>query len=390
MAKVNIVTVGGCGQNVGSDVIKHLKTNKLTNDVVGYRLYSSEEVVSDATSFDPTCFDTTYRFKSSDIGGKELKGSGGDRKENFPHYVEGVKDFMNTLKGKPLHKAMTGDAINVVIFSGSKGTGSTAGPILMKYLLEANIPFFSVLVVDNTDELTIINCVNTIESINGVAKNTRSNPLVYIGENNVDGKGELDINEDVCAVVEAMALLGLGKVNGLDEADYNTFVDVRKYTKLHFEPAMMVLSAINSNKDEYGNDIPIKLNTNLKPAVARYIVNAQGDSHATVKSKHAPTGVISNDSLILNTPLVLANCFGAQYYVSRLDEAYEDIEVDTGVQTLNSNIGDKVKAEKAKNDARAKELEAEAEQAKALQSLDNDDSSTDDDDDEEWHEGFIL
>ena len=132
--QLNIIGVGGCGSNVTSHVTKLLKDNGIGCPVKSYRLYSSEDDNGHT-------FDVSHKFVSKGlVNDTELTGSGGDRKVNLPHYVVGVKEFLTSQqRSGSISKAKDGKAVNVVIFSGSKGTGSTAGPILAKYLLEKEV-----------------------------------------------------------------------------------------------------------------------------------------------------------------------------------------------------------------------------------------------------------
>lgn len=366
---VNVIGIGGCGVNTATDVVNRLRSNKNFDKVNAYKLYSSDDNESQNDSgleevTKPLSFDVSFRFTSTDVDKTILRGSGGDRKENLFNYIPGVKQFINELKNKPLHKAITGEAVNILLFSGSKGTGSTAGPIMIKYLTELNIPFFAVLVVDNTDEITIINCINTIKTINNFAKTTNSNPLVYVAQNNVDGKTEIDVNKDISDVCEVMAFMGIGKANELDESDYNSLIDIRKYSSLKMKPTAMVLSLLA--KDEYNN---LKTVTKFTPVIARYIKENKSVNHGTVRAKHSATGYAPKNSFKLETPIVITNSLGIQYYIDALEDTFNEVKTKIEVKDIVSTID--------------------------LNKDNIDDgisivNPNDDIDEDEWHQGFIL
>ena len=378
MARINIIGLGGAGTNVGGDVLNHLRDNCDFEEVHGYRLYSSDDENT------PVGFDDSYRFRDGGINGEELKGSGGDRKSNVPAYVEGIREFLNESKVfKQLEKATHNKAVNVLLFSGSKGTGSTAGPILMKMLTEKNIPFVTFMVTDNADELSIINNVNTLRTIVNISKQSRSNPLIYIGENNrLVGKevSEQEVNDDICTVVETICVMGVGKVNDLDEADTTSFIDIKRYHDLNTPASPMVLKVLD--KDEYGNFIPVE---GLTTVLARTITTSPDSKVSKVKAKHNPKGWISQDKVNFELDTIITSNIGIQKYLTNLEDAYEENSVKVEVKPIESKLDKLVKANV---------VTTNYQEEKELELISNptyeESKSKDDEDDDGWVTGFLI
>lgn len=239
MKAVNIYSCGGFAMGVCSS---------LTGD--GYDIaYIDSSKSNENPNVDPdrVCYVS---------GVKGVGGSGGHRANNYKHIQDKVPGFLEDFPPTDL---------NIVVFSLSGGTGSTAGPLITSYLQRNGHPTVCVVLGDPTSEKFLENTINTLKSLEGISGNTGLPVVVSYHENGVHSWGETD--ELVAYAIEALASLGSQQNAYMDIMDVTNFFqysnvtnslsqlacldifDTRQAAMKSVEP--IAIASLYTNRDEY-------------------------------------------------------------------------------------------------------------------------------------------
>ena len=189
-----------------------------------------------------------HLIKKSTTGGTDVTGSGGDRKTNAQHIIPGVKDFLDNNK---MSSKETG-VFYVVVFAASSGSGSVIGPMVIKNLLEKNIPTVVVMIGDSTNGLSAINTLNTIATLHAIANGTKK-PLsvMYVNNesfmNNGAASAIKEANRSVFNSLSALTLFLSGVNHELDNQDMINIIDQSNYSTINIKPGLYALNAFSKD-----------------------------------------------------------------------------------------------------------------------------------------------
>lgn len=109
--------------------------------------------------------------------------------------------------------------IAVVIFSLSGGSGSVAGPLIVKALTRKDKPVLVVTVADGRSTVDCENSIKTIRSLENIAKNSYVNMLLF--DNSVAGWEEVD-KSILVKLHQFTSAINLNNINFLDKSDIVT------------------------------------------------------------------------------------------------------------------------------------------------------------------------
>jgi hypothetical protein len=259
MNKIILHGVGGCGISVLSKLagILNEEIDGLCS-IVYHTVDTTDKnfkYVSDKFP-ENNLFKVTPKKLSDDF----IDGSGGDRSLNPDSIIESVKKYLDDRSY--LNKAK--GEIHLVIFSTSGGSGSIIGSMILKGLLEKNIPVIAAVVADENSILAVNNTVKTIKSLDGIAKHTKK-PIPVFYENNTRYSKNLDqAYEDVETSI-LMLIQTLRTFNGdIKDIDFQDLVSLISPTNKDFELQNTIYNlAINLGD--------IKLDSPIKPLSIRMI-----------------------------------------------------------------------------------------------------------------------
>lgn len=162
-------------------------------------------------------------FKEEDIFIlNNVDGSGKVRKENHEEISNVIKQIL--LQIEP------GD-LNVVVFSASGGSGSVLGPLLMAELLERQLPAVCVVVGSDESIITATNTLNTLKSLESIAKRTDT-PVVMYYEQNDRERGRSEVDKQLHLAVSTLAVLGSKRNREMDSKDISNWVRFNKTTSV--------------------------------------------------------------------------------------------------------------------------------------------------------------
>ena len=210
---VNIFSVGGCGINV-------LKKLELTDEMANVKRCFVDTSMSNLRNV-TVGEDEVFLFEGVD-------GSGKVRAEN--HEIIG-KHAKHILAKFPPSK------FNIVISSGSGGSGSVLGPTLASNIQGTDSQVVVILVGSTSSEIEIENSMKTLMSYDSVAHRTKSPIVMHYLENSKESPRAV-IDDAAIAAVKALLVLFSGQNDELDTADLRHWLDHKDLNKelvsLHF------------------------------------------------------------------------------------------------------------------------------------------------------------
>lgn len=212
MSELRAYCVGGCAINVGSLWHQSLQTLPVAKvNFVGVDTSNNNRPDNDAFPVERP---------ANTRGGGKLRGL---NRDVIPELVEQV-----VMKHKP------GD-FNIVIFSGGGATGSSAGPYLVRRLMELGIPVVSLIVLDRSSDTEFENTVNCMRSMDGQRKYFQMPVVMDLIENDESlTRGE--VNKQI---VDRLNLLSIFLTDEHEESDFEDVSNLLNYSKvIEIPPAL--------------------------------------------------------------------------------------------------------------------------------------------------------
>lgn len=227
--KLRIYAAGGCGINISS-------------------IYSENDEEVGAAKTYPVFVDTSRsNLVRAGIAGeqnvfllKDVDGSGKVRRDNHDTIAKNIKQLVQQFS--PLD-------FNVVVFSASGGSGSVFGPLILSELLSRNLPAICVVIGSNESAITAQNTVNTLKSLESIAKRTEVPVVMHYGENTLESKRS-DVDLRARAMIAGLSYLASGENSELDSRDLLNWVQFHRTTKVQACLATVdfYLGATDANK----------------------------------------------------------------------------------------------------------------------------------------------
>ena len=221
--KANIIlhAVGGAGINISNEILEKYDFDNLANLEI-YSLDSTDKTVQAY----PDLEETFYLIRSEKRRNRGLDGSGGERKNPalVKEYAANVKNYLDEFN---LAEPKV-ENFHIVIHSGSGGTGSTAGALLIQELIQAGNVVIPVTIVDNSSLLFTNNSIKTIESLENIANKNKVAMPIVVYNNTIDGvtnrSTEKEINEKVITLMYLLGTALSGKIRNIDNEDMRKFL----------------------------------------------------------------------------------------------------------------------------------------------------------------------
>ena len=239
--KLNIYACGGMGTNALSFFLKNGLLD-LGEEFSSIKYHTIDTTSKTVDSY-PELKDTFYQIKSTLLSSEALDGMAGERKNTtvVKEVLKGVTSFIdaNVTSAK-------GD-YHVVIFSGSGGSGSIAGSLLINELIKQDLTVIPVVAGDSSTLFYVNNTINTLASLNGIAKAAKvALPVIYF-DNNYDGTATTSavtaVNNDLLRILKVLALFTSGSVRDIDHQDMYNFLMPSRYTTIEVDPGVYNLTA---------------------------------------------------------------------------------------------------------------------------------------------------
>lgn len=261
-----------------------------------------------------------YAIESLSHGGKDINGSGGERRTNASSIAPEVKGYLDKLG---YHVEKTGE-YHIVVFSGSGGSGSVIGPNILRNLLERKIPVVAVVIGDTSNGLSALNTRNTIGTLEHITTKIvkAALPVVYINNTNVGGNanGRKKTNEMLYSSLSTVALFLSGINKDIDGQDMVGFFSPSSYNTISVSPGIYGLSLYGSGTS-IGDDESI-------PIIGRTLSIPGVDTGELPKMLHHKDGhVVSDDAItIYKGQFPLHMVLHANYFKRHHDDLAKVIE----------------------------------------------------------------
>lgn len=279
--KLRVIACGGSGINIAGSVIDNISVlGEGFCDVDTTYIDTSKNNI-DKIGYEGSNF---WMVKTKDFSKDVISGSGGERRTNSEDITENIKEFLNKHN---FTKPVVGEYA-IVIASASGGTGSVLLPVIVKSLMERNVPVIAVVVGDTSNGLSAINTLNTLTGLNIIATKKVKKPLSIVYVNNT-AMGEADThsaeasaNKKIFNTLGTLSMFLSGDNGDIDSQDMINFVDQSNYKTIDIKPGLYGLVTYSGE---------VSLPEHAVPTVGRTLT-VPGDSPAIdVTLLHHKTGV---------------------------------------------------------------------------------------------------
>lgn len=265
MSQISIFACGGCGINLGKQLLKFQNTE--------------EEGYSDLKVF---FIDTSKsNFGKVEIPEDQvylldgLDGSGKKRDSNYAIISEKTKEIVNKFKHSDL---------NIVIHSASGGSGSTSGPVLVGELVK-KAPTVVIIVGSTDSRIETDNTIKTLKSYEVISKRLDLPiPALYYENSKTTPRAQID-NEIKLDIV-LLSILFSGDNEELDSADLNNFLNYNKVTS--YESGLSNIRMVT--------DIVSSIEKNETVASVATLTNTSTDSSIDVFVEYQAVGFINENA----------------------------------------------------------------------------------------------
>ena len=271
--KIRLHALGGAGTNI----TKYIQANIVKEGIcdIEYNFLDASDDL-DVKQVVGNC----VKVKSEQIKGV-INGSGGVRSTNVAAIKETVETYCNTL-------IKDGSAIDVIIMSGSGGSGSTIGNILIKDLLERGHAVYLLLINDATNDLYASNTLSTLATLSKVSKALNKNIVIsdYTNESTKDKPYLMSMginNEKMKTHIECLAFMFAGGHEDMDTKDVIGMFDTSGYPDM---PSGLLFNTLHHG-DVQGNY-----------ALARILIDTKTFDVATPlpKARHTGMGTVREEN----------------------------------------------------------------------------------------------
>lgn len=179
---------------------------------------------------------------------KDKDGSGGLRSENHQEIAKVVRNI--------LQEQEPGD-FNIVVFSASGGSGGVAGTLILKELLQRDLPVVAIVVGGWESNLATENTLKTLQSLDNLATNVLQKPIVvYYAQNNPDVKRS-EVDHSIARVITTLSVLASRENEAMDGQDILHWAQYHRVTKV--KPSMALLEVYDNNGDVERHKTPISI-----------------------------------------------------------------------------------------------------------------------------------
>lgn len=207
IGRVRIYGCGGGGLNIGKEYLEPGHTGDLANIEVAF-IDTSDSNLEDRLQ------DHTWLFD-------ELDGSGAIRHSNANIIAKHIPDI--------LRKFEPGD-VNIVIFTLAGGTGSVAGPLILKELLERGEMAVGIVIGAKQSLRNAENTIASVKTLDSIAQMTKKPVILHLGINADRTVSDKNVDSEAHLMISALAVLCSRRNHGLDTADLRSFFDFTRST----------------------------------------------------------------------------------------------------------------------------------------------------------------
>lgn len=200
---------GGAGMNIGA-MMEFIRGKEETGMATFDVCYID---TSSANYHESIPTDSIYFFTN-------LDGSGGIRNEHNVKIAECVRPILQ--KFPPMD-------INIVISSGSGGSGSVVAPSIVSELLVQDKQVVAIMIGDTQSRISIKNTLKTLMSYSGVSKTRSKSLALYYAENSKETP-QKEVDSGIMRFIVGLAVAYSRENKGLDSKDLYNMLNFDRVT----------------------------------------------------------------------------------------------------------------------------------------------------------------
>ena len=187
-----------------------------------------------------------------------ISGSGGERRTHSVDIAANVSEYLDQNK---ILRRVPGE-YHIVVASASGGSGSVISAMLVKNLLERNIPTIAVIIGDSSNGLSANNTLDTLGSLNSIAVTTnKALAVIYVNNHGLIDNGmhsAIDkANKILFNTMSTVALFLSSENEALDSQDMTNIIDQSNYKKIPIPAGLYGLAIYSKNIELPKNVIPM-------------------------------------------------------------------------------------------------------------------------------------
>lgn len=230
--KMRIWGCGGAGVNLAAHYYNHPAQDNFAEIIVGMVDTSR----SNLSKLGNIADEDVYL-----VGAGTEDGAGKIRKDIHSKVVESLPEIMGKFNDGDFH---------VVLFSLSGGSGSVIGPLVLGELVKRGHSAVGIAIGSHESTLTAVNTVNTLRSLDNLARNTVKAPLVVAFHNNHENTKKDEVNAAVLQQISELALLVSRAHHGLDKSDIQSWLRFDRHSNNQAQLAIFdICDSVESVKE---------------------------------------------------------------------------------------------------------------------------------------------
>ncbi|MNO19229.1 cell division protein FtsZ [compost metagenome] len=199
---------GGGGVNIAKEYLEEGHSSDIANIDVCF-------IDTSDSNLEDRLVDKTWLFEG-------LDGSGAIRQENADAIAKAVPDIVR--KFQPAE-------MNVVVFTLAGGTGSVAGPLILKKLLEEGHMAVGIVIWAQQAIKNAENTIGGVKTLDSISRSTGAPAIVQLGFNKNGQVTDKAVDNEAHLMITSLAMLCSRRNHGLDTADLKSLFNFTKSTK---------------------------------------------------------------------------------------------------------------------------------------------------------------
>ena len=233
-----------------------------------------------------------HQIVSMANSGDGIDGSGSERKTHANDIVDSVKKCLDNNK---YFERVKGE-YHVVCASASGASGSISSNQIVKHLIMRDIPVVAVVIGDSSNLLYTKNTINTLASLDAVAKQTgKAITVIYINNhsmmnvNNGIAKAEKEVNKYIGNILTTLSLFLSNEHENIDNEDMYNILVPSNYKQIKVQPGLYGLMFFSKEIKPIENAIPV---------IGRSLTLSNKDVDLSISLLHHKFGVITSTNAI--------------------------------------------------------------------------------------------
>lgn len=217
-------------------------------------------------------------YQIEGVNGEEIDGSGMERKTNLKAAQIAVPDILNQYPARD---------INIVVHSGSGGSGSVAGPTLVSELLKRGENVVVLMIGSSGCLKESKNTRDTIMTYQSISQ-LRQRPVVCCYFDNATHSMKVN-NDSATMLIDLLAAVWSGNNHGLDRKDLENFLNYQVVTQ--FPVGLVGLGVVS------GSDTP-RVEKGIKISTLLSLVDENNDPTLDIAVPYRTFGICENNLLL--------------------------------------------------------------------------------------------